>query len=139
MKQVVLDSFALLAFLRKEPGGEKVQAYFAEALSGKVSLWMCSVNWAEVGYIVIRKRGVTGWRKVQTLMADLPFGLVETSPELTDQASQYKAAHNMSLADAYAAALANIKKAELVTGDPEFRPLEPTLKGIVWLNAEEQT
>ena len=36
------------------------------------------------------------------------------------------------LADAFAAALAKEKKAELVTGDPEFKPLEKEIK-INWL------
>jgi predicted nucleic acid-binding protein len=39
----------------------------------------------------------------------------------------------MSLADAFAAALANQQKAELVTGDKEFKPLESVLKKIIWL------
>jgi|TARA_Y100000294_G_scaffold22402_1_gene18988 hypothetical protein len=39
----------------------------------------------------------------------------------------------MSLTDAYVAALTKIKKAELVSGDPEFKPLEGSLKVIVWL------
>jgi predicted nucleic acid-binding protein len=52
---------------------------------------------------------------------------------LTEQAAEFKAANNMSLADAYAAALTKIKRAELVTGDPEFKPLEGALKGIIWL------
>lgn len=133
MKAVVLDSFALLAFLRNEPGVEVVKSYFTDALSGKVTLWMSSVNWAEVGYIVIRKRGLAGWRKAQALLKDLPFRVLETTPEHTDQASQFKAAHKMSLADAYAAALAKTKKAELVTGDPEYRFLEKTLTKITWL------
>jgi predicted nucleic acid-binding protein len=38
----------------------------------------------------------------------------------------------MSLADAFAAALARETKAELVTGDPEFKPLEKEIK-IHWL------
>jgi predicted nucleic acid-binding protein len=38
----------------------------------------------------------------------------------------------MSLADACAAALAKEKKAELVTGDAEFKPLEKEIK-ITWL------
>ena len=37
-----------------------------------------------------------------------------------------------SLVDAFAAALAKDKKAELVTGDPEFKALEKEIK-IVWL------
>ena len=36
------------------------------------------------------------------------------------------------LADAFAAALAREKKAELVTGDPEFQALKKELK-VVWL------
>jgi hypothetical protein len=35
-------------------------------------------------------------------------------------------------ADAFAAALAKEKKAELVTGDPEFKPLEKEIK-VKWL------
>jgi len=38
----------------------------------------------------------------------------------------------MSLADAFAAALAKEKKTELVTGDLEFKPLEKEIK-INWL------
>lgn len=37
-----------------------------------------------------------------------------------------------SLADAFAAALAKGMNAELVTGDPEFKPLEKELR-IHWL------
>jgi predicted nucleic acid-binding protein len=51
---------------------------------------------------------------------------------LADQAAEYKARHKLSLADAFAAALAKEKKAELVTGDPEFKPLEKEIK-INWL------
>jgi predicted nucleic acid-binding protein len=36
------------------------------------------------------------------------------------------------LADAFAAALAKERKGELVTGDPEFKPLEREIK-IHWL------
>jgi predicted nucleic acid-binding protein len=38
----------------------------------------------------------------------------------------------LSLADAFAAALAKERKTELVTGDPEFRPLEKEIK-VHWL------
>ena len=38
----------------------------------------------------------------------------------------------MGLADAFAAALAKEKKAELVTGDPEFKPLEGEI-GLEWI------
>ncbi len=43
-----------------------------------------------------------------------------------------KRASQMSLADAFAAALAKEDKAELVTGDAEFKALEKEIK-IHWL------
>ena len=52
--------------------------------------------------------------------------------ELAEAAAQLKTAHDPGLADAFAAALAKSKKAELVTGDLEFKALEKVLK-INWL------
>ncbi|NUM62341.1 MAG: PIN domain-containing protein, partial [Ignavibacteriaceae bacterium] len=52
--------------------------------------------------------------------------------ELTLQAAQYKAYHKVSYADAFAAALAKMKKAQLVTGDREFKVLEREIK-INWI------
>jgi predicted nucleic acid-binding protein len=47
-------------------------------------------------------------------------------------AADFKARHKLSLADAFAAALAKERKAELITGDPEFKALEKEIK-IGWL------
>ncbi len=51
---------------------------------------------------------------------------------LADSAADFKARFRISLADAFAAALAKEKKAELVTGDLEFKPLESEIR-INWL------
>ena len=58
--------------------------------------------------------------------------LFSVTRSLADLAADFKARHKLSLADAFAAALAKEKKAELVTGDPEFKALEKELK-IQWL------
>jgi len=57
---------------------------------------------------------------------------VDADLSLAKQAAIYKATNKMSYADAFAAALAKIKNAELVTGDSEFKPLEKEIK-IGWL------
>jgi predicted nucleic acid-binding protein len=46
--------------------------------------------------------------------------------------TSFKARFRLSLADAFAAALAKDMKAELVTGDPEFKALEKEIR-IQWL------
>jgi len=51
---------------------------------------------------------------------------------MTRQAAIYKATYRVAYADAFAAALAKERRAELVTGDPEFKPLEKEIK-INWL------
>jgi predicted nucleic acid-binding protein len=58
----------------------------------------------------------------------LPIDFHSTTRQLADTAADFKARFKLSLADAFAAALAKEKKAELVTGDPEFKPLEREIK-----------
>ena len=81
---------------------------------------------------LIRKDGREAWEASTRILAGLPIELHPVTRTLADQAADYKAAHKMSLADAFAAALAKEKKAELVTGDPEFKALEKEIK-VVWL------
>jgi predicted nucleic acid-binding protein len=53
--------------------------------------------------------------------------------ELVRQAAHFKATKKMSYADCFAAAVAKIQNAELVTGDSEFKVVESELKKIRWL------
>jgi predicted nucleic acid-binding protein len=53
---------------------------------------------------------------------------------LADRAADFKTRYKISLADAFAAALAKIKNAELVTGDREFKQLARDVK-IHWLHS----
>ncbi|MFN0069388.1 MAG: PIN domain-containing protein [Limisphaerales bacterium] len=62
------------------------------------------------------------------VLKSLPLEFHLATRSVADTAAGFK----LSLADAFAAALAKEKKAELVTGDPEFRPLEKEI-GIGWL------
>lgn len=50
----------------------------------------------------------------------------------TDVPVDISTRHRLSLADASAAALAKATKADLVTGDPDFRTLEKEIK-IRWV------
>lgn len=66
------------------------------------------------------------------ILKALPIEIVEANINLTLQAAEYKAYNKISYTDAFAAALAKIKKASLVTGDKEFKVLEKEIK-IIWL------
>jgi ribonuclease VapC len=128
----VLDSFALIAYLRDETGANKVEDLLHKAATRHDPLHMTEVNYAEVQYIIIRKNGLAGWETAAASLVSLPISFHPVTRELADIAARLKASYPISLADAFAAALAKIHNAELVTGDREFKLLERELK-ITWL------
>jgi predicted nucleic acid-binding protein len=93
---------------------------------------MTEVNYAEVKYTLLKKDGMGAWEKAADVLHSLPIEFHPVERPLADLAADYKARFKMSLADAFAAALAKEKKAELITGDPEFKEVEKEIK-INWL------
>jgi predicted nucleic acid-binding protein len=109
-----------------------VETLIHKADDEKARLFLCVVNWGEVYYGMWRAGGRAAADGVAEDLSRMPIEFVEADLPLTKQAAIYKAENKMSYADAFAAALAKIKNAELVTGDPEFKPLETEIK-INWL------
>ena len=128
----VLDSHALLALLRDEPGGESVAQILERAGARDQPVHMTEVNYAEVQYMIRRKDGEAAWATIAGELKAAPIEFHPADRRLADTAADFKARFKISLADAFAAALAKDKKAELVTGDPEFKALEKEIK-INWL------
>ncbi len=128
----VLDSHALLAYFRNEPGAEFVENLLIKAAAADRPLHMTEVNYAEVKFTLIRKDGVAAWEDSARVLAGLPIEFHSATRVLADVAADFKARHKLSLADAFAAALAKERKAELITGDAEFKALEKEIK-IGWL------
>jgi len=128
----VLDSWALLCYLEQEPGYEKIIDLFEEAVESSKPLLMCIVNWGEVYYQVMRRFGDQKVQEIEQLIQTLPITLIEANKELTREAARIKAKKRMAYADCFAVALARLKKAELYTGDPEFKMVEKDIK-VHWL------
>src|ERR1700733_6220142 len=132
MPAKVLDSFALIAYFGDEPGGEAVEDMLVTAGKKDSPLLMTDVNYAEVKDSIVRKDGGEGGAEAAKVLQGLPIDFHSTTRALADTAADFKARFKLSLADAFAAALAKERRTELVTGDPEFRPLEREIK-IHWL------
>jgi predicted nucleic acid-binding protein len=128
----VLDSFALIAYFRDEPGAETVEQLLVTASKKDNPLHMTDVNYAEVKYSIVKKDGAHAWEEAAKILEGLPIEFHSTTRSLADTAADFKTRFKLSLADAFAAALAKEKKAELVTGDSEFKISENDVK-IVWL------
>jgi predicted nucleic acid-binding protein len=132
MAATALDSYALLAFLRGEDGNGEVRQLLEMAGDRDQPLHMTEANYAEVKYIILRKEGRERWASIAADLVALPLEFHPIARVLADVAADFKARYRISLADAFAAALAKEKKAELVTGDPEFKPLEGEIR-LKWI------
>ena len=132
MPATVLDSFALIAYFRGEPTGVPVKELLQKASRTDKHLHMTEVNYAEAKTMIVRMDGADAWAEAAKILIALPIEFHPADRELAGLAADFKSRVSFSLADAFAAALAKKHKAELVTGDPEFKAVEKEIK-IDWL------
>ena len=131
-KAYVLDSWAVIAYLEDEPSAEQVEELIATAHEEQIPIYMSVVNVGEVWYTLAREVSEEEANAGVKILSDLRIQFENVDWELTQEAARFKSQNKMSYADAFAAALAKIKKADLVTGDNEFKPLDGEIK-ISWV------
>ena len=121
MARVVLDSSALIAFFRGEPGAQSIEADIPGAL-------LCAVNFAEV-FAVLTRRGETNARiRIIVTLSQveiIPFdaGLAEACGALVARTRT----HGLSLADCACLALGAREKLPILTADRAWRELDLSL------------
>lgn len=129
---IVLDTWAVLAYLQEEPSGRKVAEIIALAHEDQTPLLMSVLNAGKVWYIMARKTSDSEADQSISDLRELGIEFVDCDWKLTREAAALKSKHRISYADAHAATLAKLRKAELVTGDKEFAALAGDIK-IHWL------
>jgi uncharacterized protein len=126
----VLDTFAVLAYLRDEPGSRRVQDVLANSRAEPVYLsW---INLGEALYISERRGGTERARQVLALIEHLPIKLQQATRPRVLAAAHIKARFPVSYADAFAVAAAQEVGGTVLTGDPEFVAVEHLVR-VEWL------
>ena len=131
-KALVLDSWAVLAYLGDEASGQEVADLITSAHENRIPMYMSIVNAGEVWYILAREISETKADSAVTDLTGLGIELIGVDWPITRIAGTFKARYRMSYADCFAAALAKDRKSELVTGDKEFKQVEGEVN-IRWL------
>lgn len=131
-KAYVLDSWAVLAYLEDEPSGEAVANLLVEAQENGQPVYLSVVNAGEVWYILAREVSETEADKAIEALQHLGIQFVDAVWALARTAGTFKAKGKISYADCFAAALAVDRKADLVTGDKEFKQVEGPVK-VLWV------
>ena len=129
---LVFDSWAILAYVQAEPAGARVRSLLIEVTEARRSLWMTNINLGEVWYMLARRNSGAYASQQLAELGQIGIERVDIDWPTVLQAADYKSRHKISYADAFAAALAKQRHAELVTGDREFQALESEIK-IHWL------
>src|SRR3989338_2840334 len=128
----ILDASALVAYLWKQSGYEKVQDFLTKATDDEKRLLMTTVNLGEVYYLLLRDHGPEDADRILKVIETLPIDFVDVDMKLVKQAAIYKATKKLPYADCFAAALAKVHKGEIVTGDKEFKTIENEVK-VIWV------
>lgn len=120
MRRIVLDASAVMTFFENRPGADKVEELINAAIADKKDLLMSVVNWGEVYHSIWRAHGKEAADKVAAEIEQLPVEIVDADLELTKLAAEFRAEHKLPYIDSFAAALAKLHKATVLTADKDF-------------------
>jgi len=126
----LIDSFALLAYLKQESNYQKVE----NLLSAKdTQLLINDINIGETFYILARERGLDKAEYfINAILPNLPITKIGNTLTEVIEAAKIKAQYPISYADCFVVAKAIRERAVIVTGDPDFKQVEKVVT-IDWL------
>jgi predicted nucleic acid-binding protein len=123
----VLDTSAIFCLLEDEPGADLVEQKIAAAEARKIKLGASFVSLTEAFYITHLSQGKPRAEEFVAVIKSWPIEIIYPSESLCLAAGEIKAAHSVSLADAFVAATAQLTSAVLIHKDPEFEQLNGTV------------
>ncbi|MBK6769157.1 MAG: type II toxin-antitoxin system VapC family toxin [Ardenticatenales bacterium] len=129
---VVLDAYALVAFIEDEPGAAEVEVLLTRAGSDDFQLLISAVNLGEAWYAIGRAYGPTAADERIASLLDVGLAVVSADWDLAHIAADFKRLGGISYADCFAAALGVRHDAPVVTGDPEFERIAERVN-VQWL------
>lgn len=115
-----LDSSALLAYLRGEPGERQVRGLLEAARHGRCRLLVPFMVFMEVCYRIWQVKGEEAARQAFVELLELPIHRVDVDDRSLWLACEMKAVYHLSVGNAWVLAIAIAHRANLVHKDPDF-------------------
>jgi predicted nucleic acid-binding protein len=131
-KVVVLDSWAMMAFLDGEPAAQDVRRILLKSRKKQIVVLFSLINYGECLYVIEREQGLQQAQRAIGIIDQLALHVVPVDRSLVFDAARLKARYPISYADAFCVALAKRDQGHIMTGDPEFKAVEPQVN-IHWL------
>jgi ribonuclease VapC len=128
----VLDTWAMLAYLDGEPAARDVRQILRRARRKEIVALFSLINYGECLYVIEREQGLQRAQRAVGIIDQLALRVVPADRSLVFEAAHMKARYPISFADAFSVALAKRNRGRVMTGDPEFKAVEPEV-AIHWL------
>jgi ribonuclease VapC len=129
---VVLDTWALLAYLDGEPAAQHVRQLLRTARRKQAIVLLSLITYGECLYVIEREQGLQHAQRAVGIVDQLPLRVMPVDRALVFEAAHMKARYAISYADAFSIALAKRSDGRVMTGDPEFRAVETEVT-VQWL------
>ena len=133
MKQKsLLDSYGFLLYLQKEGAYQVIKTLFRDAQNEENPILINELSIGEIFHVTARKYSLEKAEAFLPLLEILPMEIVSNTMEDILRAARIKAQYSIGYVRALIAAMAERKKALLVTGDRAFEKVEGIVP-IKWL------
>ncbi len=106
MTVYVLDSSALIRYLDKEAGGDRVETILKACVKGQAELHISAVQWGEVAGNLRKRFGAQKEERILSSLLPSEAEIVPASAERAVHAAELRVDHKMAYADAFAMDLA---------------------------------
>jgi predicted nucleic acid-binding protein len=133
MQIYILDSYAIMEFLRQQKSWQSVADLFEQSTQGKAKLKIHIFNWGEIWYTLIREKGEeVATEFLEEFKSQIDVEIVDFDKLVFERAVKFKSCGNISYSDCFAISTAIEQNAILVSGDKEFKQFENQVQ-ILWL------
>jgi predicted nucleic acid-binding protein len=121
----VLDSSAVLRFLDKDAGWDRIATILQAHMDGTAEIAISAVQWGEIAGIVRKKQGALGQKSALEDLSLFQMRLVAVTGECAVRAAEIKEDRKIAYADAFALELAmDSPEHILVTADYGFKAVD---------------
>lgn len=129
---MVLDTWALLAYLDGEPAARHVRQVLRSARRKQAVVLLSLIAYGEGLYVIEREQGFHQAQRAVGIIDQLALRVMPADRLLVFEAAHVKARYPVSYADAFSVALARQNHGRVMTGDPEFKVVESEVR-VHWL------
>ena len=125
MAVFVLDSSAVLRFIDKEAGADRVRAVFRAFADGQAEVRISAVQWGEVAGNLRKRLGALAQNRILESLMQLQPEIVPASAERAVRAAELRVDRKLAYADAFALDLAMDSVDQvLITADYDFKAVD---------------